>query len=611
MKKYSIFQNARYIYSKGKTVDKTYTIRMIIMILLQLIIPIVATFIPAVVVYLITSNVQISEFIIVMSIVVGGYTLFTFLNTLMSHNLTFDNTILRTKTFWQDLSNKTLVTGYENVESEEGKQKLNLAIGCVSSNWVGIELHLKRFPTFIVSLIGLIMFSVYIFSINVWIIVLLFVMTVINIGLNIYARKYELSKMDILNKNRTKLRYYQEESNKLVNGKDIRIYNLEDWFYRGIKTFTRKYSSNVVKQKLFYFLPNLSDSFFTILRDILAYSILVMMVINGEISIPEFTFMIGIITGFSVWLQQISSSHGELKEANISINNYRNYMAIDDLNSGNKQTDISNLLHESVEVKFDQLSFTYPSASSPTIKNFNLHIKKGERIAIVGINGAGKTTIAKLLSGLYKPTTGDIYIDGISIQDFDRVDYYKLVGSIFQDVNIFAFTIAQAISGQSTDEIDYDLLWKVVEKAGLKEKCDSLPEKVETYLTQEINENGIMLSGGEMQKVMLARVLYKNAPIVILDEPTAALDPIAEQELYLQYKELTKDKISIFISHRLASTQFCDRIVFVEDGEIQEIGTHKELLKNNGKYAYMFDIQSQYYKENIGEEGEHNEQENI
>ena len=611
MKKYSIYQNAKYIYSQAKTLDKTYIIRMIVTILFQLIIPIVATFIPTVVVYLITSNVQISEFIIVISIVVGGYTLLTFLNTFMAHNLDLDNTMLRTGTFFVNLSNKTLVTGYENLESEEGKQKLNLAIGSIWSNWTGIELYLKRFPVFIVSLIGLILYSGYILSINVWIIVLLFVMTVINIVLNIYARKYELSKVDTLNKNRTKLRYYQDESKKLVNGKDIRIYNLEDWFYRGIKTFTKKYSSNVLKQKLFYFLPNLSDSVFTILRDILAYSILVMMAINGEIGIPEFTFMIGIITGFSVWLQQISSSHGGLKEANISINHFRDYIAMDDLNSGNKSIDISDLLHDSVDVKFDKLSFTYPSSSTPTIKNFNLHIKKGERIAIVGINGAGKTTIAKLLSRLYKPTTGDIHINGISIQDFDRVDYYKLVGSIFQDVNIFAFTIAQAISGQSIDEIDYDLLWKVIEQAGLKEKIDSLPDKAETYLTQEINENGIMLSGGEMQKVMLARVLYKNAPIIILDEPTAALDPMAEQELYMQYKELTKDKISIFISHRLASTQFCDRIVFVEDGEIQEIGTHKELLKKNGKYAYMFGIQSQYYKENIVEEGEHNEQENI
>ncbi len=607
MKNYSIFQNASYVFSKGKTIDKTYTLRTIITILLQLLIPIVATFIPTVVVYLITGNVEISEFIIVISIVVGGYTILTFLNTYLSRNLTLDNTILRTKTFWQSLSSKTLVTGFENMESEEGKRKLNLAIGSINSNWTGIELHLKRFPTFIVSLIGLILYSTYIFSINIWIIVLLLTMTVINIILNIYARKYELSKMDTLNKSRTKLRYYQNESKKLVNGKDIRMYNLEEWFYRGIKTFTKKYSSNVLKQKFFYFIPNLSDSVFTILRDILAYSILVTMVINREISIPEFTFMIGIITGFSVWLQLISSSHGELKEANISINHYRDYMAIDDLNSGNKSTDVSDLLNASVDVKFDQLSFTYPKASTPTIKNFNLHIKKGERIAIVGINGAGKTTLAKLLSGLYKPTTGDILINGISIQDIDRVDYYKLVGSIFQDVNIFAFTLAEVISGKSTDEIDYELLWNVIEHAGLKEKIDSLPDKVGTHLTQEIDENGILLSGGEMQKVMLARVLYKNAPIIILDEPTAALDPIAEQELYMEYKDLTKDKISIFISHRLASTQFCDRIVYVEDGEIQEIGTHKELLKSNGKYAYMFDIQSQYYKENIRVDGENYE----
>jgi ATP-binding cassette subfamily B protein len=357
-----------------------------------------------------------------------------------------------------------------------------------------------------------------------------------------------------------------------------------------------------MKQKFRYSLANMSDSIFSIIRNLIAYTILVTMVINGEINAAEFTFMIGIIIGFSVWLNQLSQSYGRLKEASVRIDSFREYMSMDDGVNINEGEDVNSLLDKELSIEFRNVSFTYPNSDLPTIKNLNLIIKPGEKIALVGVNGAGKTTIVKLLTGLYNPTEGEILINGISINSFNRYDYYRLFGVIFQDINILPFTIAQNISGVVDQEIDYKKVNDVIKKAGLDEKIASLQKREHTNITQVIDDSGIMLSGGETQKLMLARALYKDSPILILDEPTAALDPLAEEALYLKYHSLTKNKTSIFISHRLSSTQFCHKIIYLEDGIIEEIGSHKELIDKKGKYYNMFEIQSQYYKENKKED---------
>ena len=596
--KYNIFQNARYTYSQGNRFNKTYKYKLLVTIFLRLLIPIIATFIPAAVVYLIINNYAVTDFLLIMALIVLSYALISYINSYLLLIINIESTFIRTSCFPEILGEKTMTTGYENIEGEAGQRKLHKAIGAIMSNWTGLELLLKTFPGLIVSFTGLLLFSAYIMTINSSIVILLVSMALMNLLLNAYARNYEKRTEDELNKNRVKLTYFQNEAKKLVNGKDIRIYKLESWFYKGIKFFTKRFSKMVTKQKARYSIANFSDSIFTITRDLLAYSILVGMVINSQINVTEFTFMLGIVTGFSIWINQFSESLGRLKEANISINNLRAYMVMDDLTKTNEGIDIEPLMNQKLSIEFKNVSFSYPRAEKPTISNFNLKINSGEKVALVGVNGAGKTTIVKLLSGLYHPSEGEILINDISISDFNTQDYFKLIGVIFQDVNILSFTIAQNISGKSDENTDFDLVNESLKMAGLLEKVQSLPNKENTYLSQEIDESGIMLSGGQLQKLMLARALYKNAPMLILDEPTAALDPLAEQELYLQYNSLTENKTSIFISHRLSSTQFCDRVIYIENGAIQEEGKHIELMKKKGKYAKMFEIQSQYYKEN-------------
>jgi len=602
MKKNSILKNALYVYSQANKFNRKYIYRLVFSILLKLLIPILATLIPTVVVYLIINGYEIGSFALIIGAVVVGYAIINYANSYFSHILFFDKVFIRTNAFFEILTNKAMATGYENIEFEKGRNRLMKAVGAIEVNSVGVELLLQVFPIFITSLVGILLYSSYILSINFTIVLVLIGMAMVNLLLNVYARKYEKRTENDLNGYRTKLKYYQDEANKLSNAKDIRIYKLEKWFYKGIKIFTKKFSFTVMKQKLRYSLASFSDSLFSVIRNLIAYTILVTMVLDGVIGVAEFTFMIGIVLGFSAWINRLSDSYGRLKEASIRIDSFRDYMDMDDGVNLENGENIKSLLTEKLSIEFRNVSFTYPNSEKPVINNLNLKIKAGEKLALVGVNGAGKTTLVKLLTGLYNPTKGEILINGISIKSFNRYEYYNLFGVIFQDINVLPFTIAQNVSSKSDEETDFHKVNNVLEKAGLAEKVASLQKKEHTKLTQVIDDKGIMLSGGELQKMMLARALYKDSPILVLDEPTAALDPLAEQTLYLKYNALTENKTSLFISHRLASTQFCDKIIYLEDGEILETGKHTELMKKNGKYFKMFDIQSQYYKENKKEE---------
>lgn len=231
-----------------------------------------------------------------------------------------------------------------------------------------------------------------------------------------------------------------------------------------------------------------------------------------------------------------------------------------------------------------------------TLKNINLKINKGERLAIVGINGAGKTTLVKLLCGFYSPSSGVIKVNGKPITDYNIEEYFTLFSAVFQDMYLLPVPISEFVASSDND-IDCEKVKKSLSLVGLDTKITSLPNGIHSRLMKGIFDDSIDLSGGEKQKLMLARALYKEAAVIVLDEPTAALDPIAENELYMKYSALTSGKTSIYISHRLASTRFCDKIVLIENGEIMEVGSHDELIKQGGQYAYMFDLQSHYYKE--------------
>ena len=248
------------------------------------------------------------------------------------------------------------------------------------------------------------------------------------------------------------------------------------------------------------------------------------------------------------------------------------------------------------ELELENVSYRYPGTDKDVLTNINLKIRPGENIAIVGLNGAGKTTLVKVICGFLDPTEGRVLLNGVDIREYNRSNYYELFSAVFQDFAILPHTIAVNVA-QELEVTDEEKMKSCIEKAGLKEKIESLPEQYQTLLRKEVYKEALALSGGETQRLMLARALYKDAPFIILDEPTAALDPIAESEIYQRYNEMTTNKSSLYISHRLASTRFCDRVLLIDGSVIREEGTHEELIQLGGKYAELFEVQSKYYRE--------------
>lgn len=326
------------------------------------------------------------------------------------------------------------------------------------------------------------------------------------------------------------------------------------------------------------------------------------MVIKGNMTASMFVLYFSTIGGVTSWITGILSSFSTLHRQSIELCSVReclDYKEKFNLDSGEK---IAIDPNGKYEIKLENVSFSYPNSTIKTLDNINLTIHPYKKLAIVGLNGAGKSTLVKLICGLYELTEGRILVNGTDVKKINRTNYYELFSTIFQDYLILpgsiALNVSQDIKNPSLERVN-----DCLEKVGLKEKIDSLEKGINTNLDREVFEDAVMLSGGQTQRLMLARALYKDAPIVVLDEPTAALDPIAEANLYQKYNEITLNKASLYISHRLASTRFCDRIILLDNNKIIEEGTHEELLKLNKKYAELYNIQSKYYKE----EEEHEE----
>ena len=318
--------------------------------------------------------------------------------------------------------------------------------------------------------------------------------------------------------------------------------------------------------------------------------------VNNEITVAQFLLYFSAVEGFSTLVTGVMTQLNVLKKQSLDLCVVREVLDYPEAFKFEDGQDLVVTSEQEYTIELKNVSFRYPGKDKNILTNINLTIKPNEKIAIVGLNGAGKTTLVKLICGYYDPTEGEILLNGVNIKTFNREHYYKMFSAVFQNFSLLAGSVATNVA-QTEDNINYDLVYACIDKAGLKAKIESLPLKYESKLNREVYEDATNLSGGELQRLMLARALYKDAPIIVLDEPTSALDPIAEADIYNKYNELAKNKSSLFISHRLASTRFCYRILFIGDEQILEEGTHEELLALGGKYAELFEVQSKYYRE--------------
>ena len=316
---------------------------------------------------------------------------------------------------------------------------------------------------------------------------------------------------------------------------------------------------------------------------------------NGSIGLGNVLLIYSAVTLLIKALTDFVMTFTDLRNNNEHLIRYFDYISLEE-ESESSAKDTSDA-GRAAEVRVDHVSFKYLGSKNYALKNVSLSIDNGQKIAIVGANGSGKTTLVKLICGLYSPGAGNILIDGQDVSALSFEEYKKEFAVVFQDVFAFSFPLGDNVSCRPEAETDSRKLEQSLRDAGLWERVEEFPKKGRTNLNKDLDSAGVALSGGELQRLMLARALYKDeASVVILDEPTAALDPIAESRMYDKYHEMTKDKTSIFISHRLSSTKFCDRILYMENGRIAEEGTHDELMALQGAYAAMFRTQAQYYE---------------
>lgn len=587
-------ENIKYMLKNWLLWDKKSLVYFLIRVPALVLQPIVTAYIPKAMIDCINDGVTVGRLTLVVGLLSVLVVLTTWLAPFMQELLNGSARIIRMR-YAMIAFRKNLNTEYTNIESPEGREKNKRAMEFYRSYYSGSADFLDSCNQFCVCIVGVVTSLALIYKINIVMILIILATCVCEFFLLKFLNAKEKKTKDERSSVFVRFDYYYNLSRDFSAAKDIRLYGFTDYFLQAVAKII--YELEEINQKYMHQSIKVGGTraLLNLLRELVAYAYLTYLVCRGRLSVSDFIFYFGIITGFSNWIMNAVYQYSNLERCCNDCAAFREFVE-----STEKSESKPNVNFGSIDsIEFKNVSFTYPSADKSTINNMSFKVNKGENIAIVGENGAGKTTAIKLLCGLYYPTTGDISVNGKSSRDFSVNSYFNLFSAVFQDYYFMPMTIAENIC--TTSNYDKEKLYAAFDKAGILDKINTLPNKEKSYMIKDVYKEAVDFSGGEKQKLLLAKAIYKNAPILILDEPTAALDPIAENELYLKYNEMTDNRISFFISHRLSSTRFCDRILFIKDGRVAESGTHEELMALKGAYYRMYQIQSYYYKENGGE----------
>lgn len=517
------------------------------------------------------------------------------LRSYVDTNALFGRIAVRSQGIYLSISRKYAKTSYPNLLNTDFLALGEKASAACSANSEASEAIWTTLTDLMTSCIGFVVYLALLTNLNLWLAALVAATTAVS-----YFASKRINEWGYLHRSEEleltkRIEYANKTATSREFAKDIRMFGLRGWLEDLWGSTMRLYSAFCAKRERKYIWANIIDIVLTFLRNGIAYAFLIGITVKNGLPASQFLLYFAALSGFAQWVVEILDKLSVMHKQSLDISTIREFLDWDepfDLNGGER---IAFEPNKQYEIRLDNVSFRYPKADKDTLSHINLTVHPGEKLAIVGLNGAGKTTLVKLVCGFLDPTEGRILLNGEDIRKFNRNDYYALFSAVFQEFSVLDVTVKENVA-QCVDGIDETRVWQCIDKAGLTEKNQSLPKGIETHLGRRVFKDGVEFSGGQTQRLMLARALYKNAPILVLDEPTAALDPIAENDIYQKYNDMTHGRTSFFISHRLASTRFCDRIIFVDSGKIAEEGTHDELLKNGGGYAYLFEVQSKYYR---------------
>lgn len=494
------------------------------------------------------------------------------------------------------IDTKVAETSYPNTLDNDFINSEDKALHSCSSNSQATESIWRTWTDILTNVIGFIVYLLLLSGLNPWLMVIVVVTAVagyfVNKRINGWGYRHREEEAAYIEK----MDYVNRVAAKRTHAKDIRIFGLRDWLEDVWDRTLGLYRSFIARREGIYLWSNVVDLVLTFMRNGIAYAYLIWLALEQGLPASEFLLYFNTVSGFTQWITGILEKFSVLHTQSLDISTVREFLEWPEPFKFDDGEPLDADPDKSYEICLEDVSYRYPYGDEDILSHISLTIHAGEKLAVVGLNGAGKTTLVRLVCGFLDPTHGRVLLNGEDIRKYDRRDYYALFSAVFQDFSILEASVAQNVA-QRVNGIDEARVWECLDKAGMTRTVQELPSGLETPVGRQVYEDGVELSGGQTQRLMLARALYKNAPVILLDEPTAALDPIAENDIYMKYSEMTHGRTSLFISHRLASTRFCDRILFMEHGKIAEEGTHASLMALDGGYAHLFQVQSRYYQD--------------
>lgn len=595
---YSTFNNMTYMFKKIWQHDKRLILHVVLAGISEMLLPLATLGLTALVIDAVAETGNAGELIPVFGVLLLIVMVLTVISKTSMNTLSYQGNDFRVNTLNKIAMHLTIID-FEMFDGNEGQEKINKALDTASSSEHVFQRIFLVSEAAVKNSLGFLVYSYLLAEIHWLFILLIGASSAINFFYSIQVNKKEDENKEFVAPINRKITYLKDNTGDFKQAKDMRLYKMEGWFgsiFTELSQEKYKYLKIILRKK---FGGNILNGVFTLFIDLIAYVFLIRLIIQGQITVASFTVYFGAIAALSSWVSGLMKNTVDFNKMAMEVDDYREFITIESKMNHGQGIEVNLEDKPACSIEFNNVSYRYPGADKETINQFNVSIEPGEKIALVGINGAGKSTLIKLLTGLYRPTKGDIKVNGHPVDDYNIQDYFDLFSVVFQDYYELPVSLEQmVIQGQEENALKLE---EVKKQSGLDKVIEGLPQKGQTKLVKRVFSDAVDLSGGQKQKLQLTKALYKNGPILVLDEPTAALDPIAESEIYKQYEELSQDKTSIFISHRLASTRFCDRIIFIEDGQIVEEGSHAQLMKKKGHYYKMFETQSYYYKNEVGE----------
>lgn len=591
--KYSIWQNVCFMIKIAWEHRKSVLFICLLITLLDVGIKLLQLFITPQILSKVEQMSRWSELVSTIVLFSTGLFLLTSLKSYVQMNTMHGRIDIRSEII-RALDHKACSTSFPNTRDPDFLKMAKGAQAACSSNDSPTENIWVTLTNILTNLVGFIIYLMLLSGLNVMLITVVLITTILGFFITKYINEWGYRHREEKATYDNQMWYIHKKAQSITLAKDIRIFGLRPWLDSIYESALRLNMAFVLKREKIYIWANVVEMFLSFARNGIAYFYLIQLALTQRLSASEFLLYFTAVSGFTTWVTGILSGFSALHKESLGISHVQEYLNIPE--TFLFETGKSIPRSDTWELKLENVTFRYPGSDKDIIHNLTVTIHPGEKLAIVGLNGAGKTTLIKLICGFYDPDEGRILLNGADIRQFNRKEYYSLFSAVFQEFSMLDITIAETVA-QTTENIDMARVTDCMEKAGLTDMVQKFPSGLNTHIGRTVYLDGVLLSGGQTQRLLLARALYKNGPILVLDEPTAALDPLAENDIYMKYSEMTSGKTSIFISHRLASTRFCDRIIFLSNGTIIEEGTHEKLLKINGEYAKLFEIQSRYYQE--------------